>query len=362
MAPEQTDPTAERIGAWTDVYLLGAILYYIMTLTFPHDARTAAAAFDHAREGTFEHPRRRARAHALPDDLVNLCLEALEPDPGKRLGSADEFVRRLREFLMGSRVRRESIALSEEVERLLPLSQTYEDLQECLTRTAKALSLWPGNQSAVLMQHETSARFAAMAIGTGDLVLARLHIGHLPECEERSALQDRLLQAEKEQRRLERHRTLATRLLATAAIALLAGFAFGVISLMNSQNEIERERDAALTSREEAAQLARALFDELERGLDPVEDADVLAAAASRALGYLRGHAPETLAPTERRQHAEGLLRVGGILLKAGARQEAAEAAREAQRCCALFAGLEPENSSWERLREQAGELERAAW
>ena len=36
MAPEQTEPTADRIGPWTDLYLLGGTLYTLLTGKTPH--------------------------------------------------------------------------------------------------------------------------------------------------------------------------------------------------------------------------------------------------------------------------------------------------------------------------------------
>ena len=77
MAPEQTDSSAERIGPWTDVYLLGGILYLLLTGKFPHGAASSRSSFEHAVKGEVEPPSRRAPERAVPPELEVLCMEAL---------------------------------------------------------------------------------------------------------------------------------------------------------------------------------------------------------------------------------------------------------------------------------------------
>jgi serine/threonine protein kinase len=63
MAPEQTEATACTRGPWTDIYLLGGTLYFLLTGTAPHQAASSAASFYSAVHGSIP-PRRNAHTNA----------------------------------------------------------------------------------------------------------------------------------------------------------------------------------------------------------------------------------------------------------------------------------------------------------
>ena len=89
MAPEQAAGQISRIGTATDVYCLGAILYYLLTSHFPHDV-----------SGTqYEMLRRIAEEDVTPPDvyaagiapqLTALLRRALHREPEKRFANAGE--------------------------------------------------------------------------------------------------------------------------------------------------------------------------------------------------------------------------------------------------------------------------------
>jgi serine/threonine protein kinase len=62
MAPEQTESEPNRLGVRTDVYLLGATLYFLLTGTYPHRGATSADVMRRARRGGSILPRCGRRA------------------------------------------------------------------------------------------------------------------------------------------------------------------------------------------------------------------------------------------------------------------------------------------------------------
>jgi serine/threonine protein kinase len=111
MAPEQTDEVPDRLGPWTDVYLLGGVLYFLLTGTHLREGSSAAGAFLMAARGEVEAPSRRAPGMEIPDDLEVLALAALSLTPEER-PTALEFIAGIRDHLSGASRRRESVRLT----------------------------------------------------------------------------------------------------------------------------------------------------------------------------------------------------------------------------------------------------------
>ncbi|MCP3914532.1 MAG: protein kinase [bacterium] len=94
MSPEQVDGDPERVSPRSDVYALGVILYELLTLTMPHGRSCTSTSDEAVRGGRYLAPRE--RAPELPRAVEDVCMHALEPDPGERYASAAEMARDLR--------------------------------------------------------------------------------------------------------------------------------------------------------------------------------------------------------------------------------------------------------------------------
>jgi serine/threonine protein kinase len=100
MAPEQAQGAIDQLDARTDVYALGAILYFLLTGQAPvHESPGGSAAVSDA---PLVRPRRLARS--IPRPLEAICVKALAGRREERYGGALELGRDVADFLAQRRV------------------------------------------------------------------------------------------------------------------------------------------------------------------------------------------------------------------------------------------------------------------
>lgn len=93
MAPEQADSSLGPTGTATDVFGLGAILYYVLTGRAPAIGESLAETLRAVVACEPVSPL--ALRPALPRDLATIALRCLEKDPGRRYSSALEVAEEL---------------------------------------------------------------------------------------------------------------------------------------------------------------------------------------------------------------------------------------------------------------------------
>jgi adenosine/AMP kinase len=102
MAPEQARGDSRKIGSRSDVYGLGATLYYALTGRAPVRAATPGEAVDQATRGSVVPPS--LLRPTVSRDLEAICIEAMAREAEARYSGADEMARDLRHAISGLRV------------------------------------------------------------------------------------------------------------------------------------------------------------------------------------------------------------------------------------------------------------------
>jgi hypothetical protein len=107
LSPEQAAGMQE-LGVPSDIFSLGSVWYELLTGERPFRGENTGALLEAIRSQDPVLPRR--RNPAIPRDLQNICLKALEKGPSDRYTSAGEMADDLRRFLAGEAVHAEPAA------------------------------------------------------------------------------------------------------------------------------------------------------------------------------------------------------------------------------------------------------------
>ncbi|MBI5868839.1 MAG: serine/threonine protein kinase [candidate division Zixibacteria bacterium] len=86
MSPEQAQGRIDDLDCRTDVYGLGAILYFLLTGKEPYSDASVDAILARVAAGELRRPR--DLSHAVPKRLEATCLKAMARDPERRYDSA----------------------------------------------------------------------------------------------------------------------------------------------------------------------------------------------------------------------------------------------------------------------------------
>ncbi len=243
MAPEQTEKTTARLGPWTDVYLLGGILYFILTCRYPHAADDSAAAMRHAAAGFVRPPNEAAPGRDIPQDLAELAMAALRPEPRDRVASARAFLAALEDHLSGaSRMREAEAILRRTRESLSTAGGSYDELSHCLEELRHAGELWPDGAPVRELRARVLSAFSRAALESGDLRLARLQADRL-HGDARTAMLAEVDSADSRMQSRERQRRLLARAALVMAVLIIVGGGAFTASLWDAKRRIAHQRD-----------------------------------------------------------------------------------------------------------------------
>lgn len=163
MAPEMTDPK-KRVGPLSDVYLLGAILFHIVTGKPPHRGKSVLQCLLAAARNVIEPPE-------VENDLLKIAYKAMESLPKDRYQSVSEFQDALQKWMSHS----ESLAIAENAESLLKQAQidgSDQDFVRAVFGFEQAHMLFPDNPDFVTRLQRANHAYASCACRRGDFDLA----------------------------------------------------------------------------------------------------------------------------------------------------------------------------------------------
>lgn len=241
MAPEMATANPGELGPHTDVYLLGAVLYEILTGQPPHPPPSDS----HDRMVQQNACLLIAARNVISPmeetgELVDIAYRAMATDFTQRYQSVDEFQTAIRSYFSHA----ESIALTDSGYGHLANAEqlrngVYEDYAKARFAFGEAVELWPENFRARNGLAQAIRANASAALTRGDYALG---LSLLDENDADNA--DLLKDLRRAKRRQGRNKFVAVASAAIAATSLLLALVISLYSLDKTQKANAETADA----------------------------------------------------------------------------------------------------------------------
>ena len=256
MAPEMATGPIDEVTTASDIYLLGAILFEILTARPPHSGKTVMACLFAAAKNEFvETPDSKKQCSG---ELYDIAMRTMATKPADRYATVQDFQGAVRLYQSHS----ESVLLTESAAKNLEAAietDDYDLYSRSVYGFEEALSLWSGNQNAQGLLVASRGAYAQSALDRSDFELGiSLLDNESPEHEEVLA---KLIAGRNESESRQRRLTWLKR--AVAALLLVVA---GIVSV--SYFAVRTERNKAIVERDRAdenfreAEAARQIADE----------------------------------------------------------------------------------------------------
>lgn len=337
MAPELAEGQGESIGPWTDVYLLGAILYELIMGQPPHQGTTIMEVLLCASQSSTPIFR-----HNTPKNLRDICEKSMSRHPYQRYRDVPSFRDAVRAYLK----HRESMLITEKAQAQLRTcqkavghlfaaydktqshtrivhslrgdrNQLYMDISESVAGFVQAQVLWQNNPEAKEGENQARIVFARVALQHGDLGLAEAQASSLdPSQGEVADLFTDIEVARHERIHARRNARVQRRLLVLGGFVFALGLILAVILLNSERKKANKNARLAQKRLNELHRLA-----DTKRLRDYQQEAQFLWPAAPHKIKQMeRWLEKAKQLANERKNHIRSLkqLRTSGMKFKGG--------------------------------------------
>lgn len=266
MSPEMATGPIDRITPQSDIYLLGAILWEIITGKPPHPGKKVQQCLLAAMRNTI-------RATDQQGELVDVAMKAMSTNIADRHSTVKEFQDEVRSYLDHS----ESLALAVRAREGLEKAESsrdYSDYSRAVFGFEQARDLWSGNKDAVRGIREAKQAYATTAHRNGDFDLALSLLS--TEVPEHSELRTRVIEDQRERNARQARLKVAKRAMTTMAVCFFVIVSIGLVIINNERTKALEQKRIAEDQRqiaEDQTEIAKAEREEADRQRGIAEDA-----------------------------------------------------------------------------------------
>jgi len=261
MAPEMATGPIEKITAASDIYLLGAMLFEIVTGGPPHVGKNAMKCLMAA-----------ARNEIVPTDksgeLVDIALKSMATDPKDRYPDVKSFQAAIRDYQSHS----ESIVLSTRAEDDLKEARQSDDYQHysrALFGFQESFELWTGNKRAHAGIADAQLAYAESARRKGDFDLGLSLLDQ--KNPDHQTVRQQLLAAQEDRVARQKRLVFLKRMAGVLVALVLVSVSTAAVLISRSESEAraaqkkeaiakgeaERDRDKAIAAEKVALEAQR---------------------------------------------------------------------------------------------------------
>ncbi|HEY3967435.1 MAG TPA: protein kinase [Planctomycetaceae bacterium] len=254
MAPEMASGPLDKISFVSDIYLLGAILYEVLTGKAPHTGKNTMQCLFAAAKNEIRPPEN----SNVSGELMDIALKSMATNPHDRYQTVAEFQDAIRDY----RLHIESIVLSTRASEELEIGEQtgdYNSFQRALFGFEEAVKQWDGNSRAKSGLSETKLKYAGVALKKEDFDLGLGLLDH--DDPNHLAIYAQLQKAKRErdakQRTLKRLKQGAV---AAVAVFILGGTGAGIwinserVKAIAAEKEAKEQKDLADIAKDKAVE------------------------------------------------------------------------------------------------------------
>ncbi len=236
MAPEMARGEADVISFASDVYLLGGILFQVLTGERPHPGASVLECLSAAA-------RNEIAQTEVTGELVQVARRAMAADPADRFASVQELQSAIRQ----AQSHADSELLARRAAEVLNGAADeagYDGYARAVHGFEEALELWPENRAAREGALQARTRYARCALARQDLDLAASLIGPNEDSQRDllRTIERARLQRDSRQRMVSRLKHVA----AVLAVAVVVTVSVSMVTIVNARDRARvAERHAA---------------------------------------------------------------------------------------------------------------------